>query len=89
MECVRCGATTMIEGSLMEMAGGGGIAFISDDRSYLRSIFGSGSRKISAYACLHCSHLELMVEFTEKDRKRFQGFDGPQPGVLERIDENS
>ncbi len=86
-ECVRCGATAIIEGSLMETAGGGGIAFLSKSSSYLKQIFGSGSRKISAYACLHCSHLELIVEFTEKDRKRYQQFDGPQPGVLERIDE--
>jgi hypothetical protein len=86
MECVRCGATAVIEGSLMETGSGGGLAFVSTDTSYLKSIFGSGSRKIKAYACLHCSHLELMVEFTEKDRKRYQEFDGPQPGVLERID---
>ncbi len=71
----------------METGGGAGIAFLSMSTSYLKQIFGSGSRKILAYACLHCSHLELIVEFTEKDRKRYQQFDGPQPGVLERIDE--
>ena len=85
MECVRCGATAMIEGSLMETTGGGDMAFISKDTSYLKSIFGGGGRKIKSYACLHCSHLELMVDFTEKDRKRYQEFDGPQPGVLDRI----
>lgn len=87
MECVRCGATAMIEGSLMDTGGGGGVAFLAKNKSYLKTIFGAGSRKVSAYACLHCSHLELMVEFTEKDRQRYQKFDGPQPGVLERIDE--
>jgi hypothetical protein len=86
MECIRCGATAIIEGSLMETTGSGGIAFLARNISYFKRIFGSGSRKISAYACLHCSHLELIVEFTEKDRKRYQEFDGPQPGVLERID---
>ena len=85
IECVRCGAAAIIEGSLMDMTGGGGIAFLSKDTSYLKQIFGSGSRKINAYACLHCSHLELMVEFTEQDRKRYQEFDGPQPGLLDRI----
>jgi hypothetical protein len=78
----------MIEGSMMEMTGGGGVAFISAGKSFLKQIFGAGSRKISAYACLHCSHLELIVEFTEKDRKRYQEFDGPQPGILERLDES-
>jgi hypothetical protein len=28
-----------------------------------------------------------MVEFTDKDRKKYQEFDGPQPGVLDRISE--
>lgn len=85
MECVRCGATAIVEGSLMEASGGGGISFLSNEGSYLKRIFGGGSRKINAHACLHCSHLELTVEFTEKDRKRYQEFEGPQPGVLDRI----
>ena len=89
MECVRCGATAIIEGSVMETSGGGGTAFLPKNISYLKGIFGISNRKILAYACLHCSHLELIVEFTEKDRERYQEFDGPQPGVLERIDETA
>jgi len=85
MECVRCGAAAVVEGSLMETAGGGGFAFLFKDISKLKSIFGGGSRKVNAYACLHCSHLELTVEFKEKDRQRYQEFEGPQPGVLDRI----
>ena len=85
MECVRCKATAMIEGSLMEGSGGGDVYFCAKERSLMKRIFSLGSRKIKAYACLHCSHLELMVEFTDKDRKRYQEFDGPQPGVLDRI----
>ena len=69
----------------MDTGGGGGLAFLFKDVSYLKSIFGAGNRKVKAYACLHCSHLELMVEFSDKDRKRYQEFDGPQPGVLDRI----
>ena len=67
MECVRCGATAIIEGSLMEMSSGGGVAFLSKGISIFKNIFGSGTRKINAHACLHCSHLELTVEFTDKD----------------------
>lgn len=85
MECVRCGTTAVVEGSLMDTGGGGGVAFLFKDISFLKSIFGGGNRKVSAHACLHCSHLELTVEFTENDRKRYQEFDGPQPGVLDRI----
>lgn len=85
MECVRCGATAIIEGSLMDTGGGGSLVFLSKEGSYLKRVFGGGSRNINAHACLHCSHLELTVEFTDKDRKKFQDFNGPQPGVLERI----
>ena len=85
MECVRCGATAVVEGSLMETGGGGGLAFLSKEGSFLKRIFGGSSRTIKAFACLHCSHLELMVEFTDKDRAKYQEFDGPQPGVLDRI----
>jgi hypothetical protein len=70
---------------LMETTGSGGVAFLSTDTSFFRRIFGNSTRKISAHACLHCSHLELTVEFTDADRKRFQEFDGPQPSVLDRI----
>jgi hypothetical protein len=74
----------VVEGSLMDTGGGGGVAFLFKDTSLLKQIFGVGSRKVSVHACVHCSHLELIVEFTEKDRKRYQEFDGPQPGVLDR-----
>lgn len=85
MECVRCGAMAMIDGSLMEGSGGGDVYFRSNAVSFMKRMFSVDNRKIKAYACLHCSHLELMVEFTDKDRKKYQEFDGPQPGVLDRI----
>lgn len=57
MECVRCGATAVVEGSLMDTGGGGGLAFLFKDISKLKSIFGAGSRKVNAYACLHSNSL--------------------------------
>jgi hypothetical protein len=85
MKCVRCGATAILEGSLMEGSSGGDVLFYSKQTSYLKRMFSAGTRKIKSYAGLHCSHLELMVEFTEADRKKYQEFEGPQPGVLDRI----
>ncbi len=85
MECVRCGATAMLEGLLTDGSSGGDTLFCSNEVSYMKRIFSIGNRKVRAYACLHCSHLELMVEFTDKDRKKYQDFEGPQPGVLDRI----
>ena len=85
MTCVRCGATAMVDGSLMETSGGGNVHFLINAKSYFKRLLSMDNRKVKAYACLHCSHVELMVEFTEKDRKQYQEFDGPQPGVLDRI----
>ncbi|MFL6469065.1 MAG: hypothetical protein ACJ72Z_13995, partial [Pyrinomonadaceae bacterium] len=64
---------------------GGELFFLSSKVSLMKRIFSIGSRGIRSYACLHCSHLELMVEFEDSDRKKYQEFDGPQPGVLDRI----
>lgn len=75
----------MVEGSLMDTGGGGGVAFLLKDASFLKQIFGGGSREVSARACVHCSHIELIADFTDKDKRRYREFDGPQPGVLERI----
>ena len=69
----------------MEGSSGGDVQFSPDNVSYMKRIFSVGNRKIKGYACLHCSHLELMVEFTDGDRKKYQEFEGPQPDVLERI----
>jgi hypothetical protein len=85
MECVRCKATAVIEGALMEGSSGGDVYFCSNEVSSIKRLFSVGNRKIKAYACLHCSHLELMVEFTDGDRKKYQDFEGPQPDVLDRI----
>lgn len=85
MECVRCGAGAILTGSLTDPSSGGEVNFASDDISYIKRMFSVGNRKIKAYACLHCSHLELLVEFTDADRKRYQDFTGPQPAVLDRI----
>ena len=66
MECVRCKATAVIEGSLMEGSSGGDVYFCSNEVPSIKRLFSVGNRKIKAFACLHCSHLELMVEFTDK-----------------------
>ncbi len=77
VECVRCGTTAMLEGSLLEGSSGGDVRYCSNEISKMKRMFSIGIRTVKAYACLHCSHLELMVEFTEKDRKRVSGIRRP------------
>jgi hypothetical protein len=59
--------------------------FRIDDVAKWKSLFGIGTRPLRAYGCVHCHHLQLAVDFTEKDLHRYQQFEGEQPGVLERI----
>lgn len=69
----------------MDMGDGSMIAFKLKDVSMWKSIFGKGTRKVNAYGCLNCSHLQLAVDFSNEDRDRYRQFEGVQPGFLERI----
>ena len=85
MKCAACGSASLIEGKLIGMSDAGTIAFKLNDISTWKSIFGLGTRKIEAYGCVNCSHLQLAVDFSNEDRDRYRQFEGEQPGVLERI----
>lgn len=85
MKCVACGSGSLVEGSLMDMGDGGALAFKLKDVSTWKSIFGVGTRKVNAYGCVNCYHLQLAVDFSDKDREQYRQFEGQQPSVLERI----
>ena len=73
----------------MDSSDGGNPVFKIDAVSTWKSMFGVGTRSIRAYGCVHCQHLQLAVDFTEKDLQKYQQFEGEQPGVLERINSES
>lgn len=85
MKCVACGSEALVPGTLTETSGGGSMAFKLDEVGIFKSMFGIGTRPVHAYGCVHCHHLQFAVDFTDKDRQRYQQFEGEQPGVLERI----
>ncbi len=85
MNCLACGSSALVPGTVLETSSGGSTAFKLDEVSVWKSMFGVGTRKIRAYGCVHCQHLQFAVEFSEKDKQRYQQFEGEQPGVLERI----
>ena len=85
MKCAACGSAALVEGKLVDTADGGGLAFKLNDVSTWKSIFGVGIRKVNAYGCANCSHLQLAVDFSDEDRERYRQFEGAQPSVLERI----
>jgi hypothetical protein len=84
MKCVACGSGVLVEGTLMD-SNGSATYFKAAAVSIWKSLFGVGTRSIRVYGCLHCHHLQHAVDFTEEDLKRYQQFEGEQPGVLERI----
>lgn len=88
MGCLACGSESLVSGTVVDTNSGLPV-FKIDDVSIWKSLFGVGTRKIRAYGCVHCQHLRLAVDFTEKDVERYQQFEGEQPGVLERINTDS
>ncbi len=85
MKCLACGSEAMVGGTLLDNSSGGSPAFKMDDVPMWKSIFGVGTRKLRVYGCVHCQHLQLAVDFTEKDVRRFRQFEGEQPDVLARL----
>ena len=89
MKCTACGSTSLIEGVLLDEAGAEDKKFVPKDVSYLKRLFGMGGRKVQAWGCIKCSHLQFVIEFTDEDRARFREFAGQQPSVLERLNPES
>ena len=84
MKCAACGSAALIEGKL-QSEDASVIGFQTDDAPAFKRLLALGRRRVRAYGCIHCQHLQLAVEFTEEDVERNQQFEGKQPGVLERI----
>jgi len=85
MKCVACGSASLVEGKLVSTTDGGMNVFKLNDVSTWKSIFGLGIRKVNAYGCVNCYHLQLAVDFSDEDRERYRQFEGQQPSVLERL----
>jgi predicted nucleic-acid-binding Zn-ribbon protein len=91
MNCNLCGSSNVIEGTIIDSSSGGGNAwlFVSKDKPLYKQIFGIGGNKILSLACVHCGNLQFMVEFSEKDKERYVEFEGRQPSLMERINDES
>jgi hypothetical protein len=53
----------------------------------IRELLGPGPR-FAGKKHEACQHLQIAVEFSERDLERYQEFEGEQPDVLERINSN-
>lgn len=78
-----------MEGKVGAGHGTDDLSFRPGGGSYFKAMLGLGSRPVRAYGCARCGHLQLAVEFDDEDLKRFLEFEGQQPSVLERLNEDS
>ena len=88
MKCLACGSESLVGGTIFD-SNGSNLNFKLDDATVWKSLFGVGTRSIRGLGCGHCGHLQLAVDFTEKDLQKYQQFEGEQPDVLERINSES
>lgn len=86
MICVACGSTNLIEGKILDESGGTELSFKPLQVSMWKAVFGLGVQEISVYACVHCGHLHLNVNFSDDDKQRYLEFEGQQPDLLKRIE---
>jgi hypothetical protein len=87
MTCAACGSTNLVEGDLSD-SNGDGVRFRPAETPRLKRAFGIGNRKVKAFACLSCHHMQFAVEFTESDRTERQTFEGHRPSVVELLAES-
>jgi len=88
MRCVACDGEGLVEGTLASGSGTDAVRFMPTDNSYLKKFLGLGSKPVRAYGCVRCGHLQLAVEFEGEDLQRFLEFEGQQPSVLERLNDD-
>lgn len=90
MNCNSCGSSNVIEGTIINNSDGGNASlFVSNDKPLYKKIFGMGGNKILAFACVRCGNLQFIVDFSEKDKQRYIEFEGQQPSLMERINDES
>jgi hypothetical protein len=85
MKCAACGSPSLVEGELVNMAGGKMSYFKLKEVPKWKCTFGIGIREVRVYGCVKCQHLQFAVDFSEEDSQRYLQFEGEQPSLLERI----
>jgi len=89
MNCVACKSSNLIEGKILDESGGTKLSFKPLEVSMWKAVFGIGIQEVTAFACVHCGHLQMNVDFSDEDRQRYLEFEGRQPDLLERIESES
>lgn len=78
MRCNGCGNSSLVEGDFIHSSDAGQIRFGPSGDSKLKRALGIGSRPVHCYGCLRCGNMQLAIEFSEEDIKKYQSFEGEQ-----------
>ena len=81
MKCVACGSANLIEGTV-PLNPKDELKFNPGGRSMKDRFFMDG-RNVRAFACLHCHHLQLAVDFQPDDLERYQEFEETPASIVE------
>ncbi len=88
MKCLACGSTNLVKGRL-QAEDGAVPGFQFNNARWLKRVLSLDKRGIRAYGCMRCGHLQLAVDFSDQDREQYQQFEGEQPDLLDRINQDS
>jgi Zn ribbon nucleic-acid-binding protein len=86
MNCVAGESTNLIEGKILDESGGAKPRFKPLEVSMWKAVFGIGVQEVTVFACVHCGHRQMSVNFSDEDRQRYLELEGQQPDLLERIE---
>ena len=89
MNCNACGSSNLVEGKINDNAGSTEEYFKPQEVSSFKAAFGIGTKTVTAYACVHCGNLQFIVHFNDQDKQRYLKFEGQQPDLLKRIEDES
>jgi predicted nucleic-acid-binding Zn-ribbon protein len=87
MNCIACNSSNLVEGSILDNGGSSKEYFKFVEVSDWKAAFGIGTRDVVAYGCVRCGNLQFIVNFTDEDKKRHLKFEGQQPDLLRRIED--
>ena len=90
MKCNVCGSANLIEGTIVAAETRTGVyIFEPSDKPYFKRMLGIGGRETRSFPCVNCGNLQFVVDFNDEDRKQYAAFEGEQPSLMERLDEES
>jgi hypothetical protein len=88
MNCNVCGSATLVEGMLSKGGDPSADRFLPNDKPFYKRMLGIGGHEIHSYACIDCGNIQVIVDFTEEDKKQYLESEGQPPSVAKQVGED-